>query len=65
MPGPAVQGGQFALRIAHELGVEIGHERERVGKLLRLEAGRYTEAARVEWGTVVALLGGKLSITVG
>ncbi len=38
---------------------------ERVGKLLRLEAGRYTEAARVEWGTVVALLGGKLSITVG
>jgi len=38
---------------------------ERVGKLLRLEAGRYTEAARVEWGMVIALLGGKISITVG
>ena len=38
---------------------------ERVGKLLRLEAGRYIEAARVEWGTVIAILGGRLSITVG
>ena len=38
---------------------------ERVGLLLRLEAGRYEEAARVEWGSVVALLGGKLPITLG
>ena len=38
---------------------------ERVGLLLRLEAGRYEEAARVEWGTVVTLLGGKLSVTLG
>ena len=38
---------------------------ERVGKLLRLEAGHYVEAARVEWGTVVALLGGKVSLTLG
>ncbi len=38
---------------------------ERVGLLLGLEAGRYVEVARVEWGAVVALLGGKLSITLG
>lgn len=38
---------------------------ERVGKLLSLEAGRYVEKARVEWGTVVALLGGKISLTLG
>ncbi len=38
---------------------------ERVGKLLNLEAGRYVEIARVEWGTVVGLLGGKLSLTLG
>jgi len=37
---------------------------ERVAVMLRLEAGRYEEAARVEWGEVVALLGGKLSITL-
>lgn len=38
---------------------------EQVGVLLRLDAGRYEEATRVEWGAVVAILGGKLSITLG
>ena len=38
---------------------------ERVGLLLRLEAGRYQEAARVEWGAAVGLLGGALEITLG
>ena len=38
---------------------------ERVGLLLHLDDGRYQEAARVEWGAVVALLGGKLSVTLG
>jgi Uma2 family endonuclease len=37
----------------------------RVGLLLRLEDGRYEEAARVEWGSVVGLLGGKLPVTLG
>jgi Uma2 family endonuclease len=37
----------------------------RVGLLLRLHDGRYEEAARVEWGAVVALLGGRLSVTLG
>ncbi len=35
---------------------------EKAGQLLRLENGHYVEAARVEWGTVLALLGGKLSM---
>ena len=38
---------------------------ERVGLLLRLEAGLYVEAARVDWGAAVALLGGMLSVTLG
>ena len=38
---------------------------ERAGLLLRLVDGRYEEAASVEWGEVVALLGGKLPITLG
>jgi Uma2 family endonuclease len=38
---------------------------ERVGLLLRLEDGRYEEAARIEWGAVVLLLGGRLPVTVG
>lgn len=38
---------------------------ERVAVLLHLEGGRYEEAARVEWGTVVTLLGGRLPITLG
>jgi Uma2 family endonuclease len=38
---------------------------ERVALLLRLAGGRYEEAARAEWGAVVDLLGGKLSITLG
>jgi Uma2 family endonuclease len=37
---------------------------ERVGRLLRLEAGRYQEAARVEWGGVLSVLGGRLSVTL-
>lgn len=38
---------------------------ERVGLLLRLEAGRYEEAARIDWGGRVALLGGALAVQVG
>lgn len=37
---------------------------DEVAVLLRLEQGRYQEAQRVEWGTLVALLGGSLSIRV-
>ena len=37
---------------------------ERLGVLLRLEAGRYQEAARIEWSGAVSLLGGKITITV-
>ena len=37
---------------------------ERVGLLLRLEAGRYQEAARVEWGAMVTLLG-SLTVQLG
>jgi Uma2 family endonuclease len=35
---------------------------ERLGKLLRLDGGRYNEAARLNWGDVVALLGGRINI---
>jgi Uma2 family endonuclease len=38
---------------------------EKVGLLLRLGAGRYEEAARVEWGAVVGLLGGTLRVKLG
>jgi len=38
---------------------------ERIGLLLRLNYGRYQEAARVEWGSVVALLDGRLPVTLG
>ena len=38
---------------------------ERLGKLLRLEAGRYTEATRLEWGEVVSLLGGRITVPLG
>ncbi len=38
---------------------------ERLGKLLRLEAGRYLEATRLEWGEVVTLLGGKITVPLG
>jgi len=38
---------------------------ERVGLLLRLEAGRYQEAARIEWGGMVALLGGRFQVRLG
>jgi Uma2 family endonuclease len=35
---------------------------ERVAVLLRLGSGRYEEAARVEWGALMTLLDGKLTI---
>jgi Uma2 family endonuclease len=38
---------------------------EQFGLLLRLQGVRYEEAARVEWGSVVAILGGNLSVTLG
>ena len=38
---------------------------EHIGVLLRLDAGRYQESARVEWGTVVAVLGGSLKLILG
>lgn len=38
---------------------------EKIGVLLRLEAGRYQEVARVEWGAVVGLLGDRLPVTLG
>jgi Uma2 family endonuclease len=38
---------------------------ERVGVLLHLDSGRYQEAARVEWGAVVGLLGGTISVILG
>ncbi len=37
---------------------------ERFGVLLRLEGGRYEEAARMEWGASLSILGGKISITL-
>lgn len=37
----------------------------REGMLLRLDNGHYTDSARIEWGALVALLGGQLSITLG
>lgn len=38
---------------------------ERKALLLRLDGGRYVEAAQVAWGAVVTLLGGKLPVTLG
>jgi len=38
---------------------------ERLGLLLRLQAGRYEEAARIEWGSMMALLGGALAVQLG
>lgn len=38
---------------------------ERVGLMLRLDARRYEEAARLEWGSMVALLGGSLAVQLG
>ncbi len=38
---------------------------EKVGLLLRIEAGRYVDAARVEWGGLLPLLGGQVEITLG
>jgi Uma2 family endonuclease len=38
---------------------------ERVGLLLRLANGVYVEAARIEWGSPVALLDGRLSVPLG
>jgi hypothetical protein len=33
--------------------------------MLRLAGGVYVEAARIEWGSMVALLSGKLSVLLG
>ncbi len=38
---------------------------EKFGTLLRLEGGHYMDSAPIEWGIVMGLLGGKLSITLG
>lgn len=38
---------------------------EQVGVLLCLRNGRYEETARIDWGAVVALMGGKLPVTLG
>jgi len=38
---------------------------ERIGLLLRLEGGLYVDAARIGWGAVVALLDGRISVTLG
>jgi len=38
---------------------------ERLGILLCLVGGRYEERARIEWGALVQLLGGKLEVTLG
>jgi Uma2 family endonuclease len=40
----------------------VVHPQERVALLLRLEAGRYVDAARVEWGGILPLLAGRLPI---
>jgi Uma2 family endonuclease len=38
---------------------------ERVAVMFCLEAGRYQEVTHVEWGAVMSLLNGKISITLG
>jgi Uma2 family endonuclease len=38
---------------------------ERVGLLLRLADRVYVEAARIEWGSEVALVGGRVSVPLG
>jgi Uma2 family endonuclease len=38
---------------------------EQVAMLLRLEGGHYLDSAPIEWGALMALLGGKLSIALG
>ena len=38
---------------------------EQVGLLLRLEGGRYQEAARVPWGALAPLLGGTMPVRLG
>ncbi len=38
---------------------------EKFGTLLRLEGGHYVDSAPLEWGSVLGLLGGKLSVKLG
>ena len=38
---------------------------EEIALLLRLEEGTYVETGRLQWGSVVALLGGRLEVTLG
>ena len=43
----------------------ILYPEQKVGVLLTLEGQHYVEKARVEWGSMVALLGGTLSVPLG
>ena len=38
---------------------------QQVGVLLSLEGSHYVEKARVEWGSLVALMGGTLTVPLG
>lgn len=57
---------RWAYEAARVLEYLIVDPEEQVAELLRLDTeGHYQTAARVEWGAVVTLLGGKLSLTLG
>jgi Uma2 family endonuclease len=56
---------QWTYEAAGVLEYLIVDPEEKVGVLLRLEQGRYQEAARVEWGGRVSLLGGILPVQLG
>jgi len=56
---------QWAYEAARVPEYLIVDPEEKVGLLLRLEQGHYVEAARVEWGGLVSLLGGTLPIQLG
>ena len=65
-PGSVLAGAQEwwlyeAAGVPEYLIVDPSEEK---GKLLRLEEGRYMEIAHLEWGKVLALLGGRISITL-
>lgn len=57
---------RWAYEAAKVLEYLIVDPEEQVAELLRLDTeGHYQTAARVEWGAVVGLLGGTLSLTLG
>jgi len=67
-PGTALKDLNLKRRTYESAGVPeylIVNPGERAGVLLRLVNGRYEEAASVEWGAVVALLGGRLPVALG